>query len=71
MVQAFRRAESIYTDAMLPLKGLDPAASYELTDVSTGASTTRTGAELMDAGIPARMTERPQALVVSYKKKDV
>ena len=71
MVQAFRRAASIYTDARLPLKDLDPAAEYELTDVSTGASTTLTGAELMDAGLPARMTERPQALVVSYKKKDV
>ena len=68
MVQAFRRAESIYTDAALPLKALDPAAQYEITDTATGEKKTRSGADLMDRGLPVHLTDRPQAAVLSYTK---
>ena len=68
MVQVFRRAESIFTEAALPLHGLDPAAQYEITDVTTIETTTFTGAELMTKGLPVHMGERPEALVLSYKK---
>ena len=70
MVQAFRRTESIFTDAALPLSGLDPAAQYEVTGVGTNEKSNFSGTELMTKGLPVHMKERPEALVFSYKKRD-
>ncbi len=68
MVQVFRRAESIFTGATLPLHGLDQAAQYEVTDVMTSEVAKYSGEELTKKGLPVRLTERPQALVLAYKK---
>ncbi len=68
LVQVFRRAESIFTGASLTLQGLDPAAQYEITDVTTGAVSKHGGADLMKTGLPVHLDERPQALVLAYKK---
>jgi len=68
MVQVFRRAESVYTGASLPLKGLDPSAQYTFTNVMTRDTQTGNGEELMSKGLPVRLNERPEALVLAYKK---
>ncbi len=70
MVQVFRRAESIFTGAALPLGGLDAAAQYSFTDMATGETSAFTGAELTTKGLPVHLEERPEALVYSYKKTD-
>ena len=68
MVQVFRRAESIFTGAALTLKGLDPAAQYSFTNVMTQETQTLSGEELMSKGLPVTIDERPEALVLAYKK---
>jgi alpha-galactosidase len=68
MVQVFRRADSIFTGAALTLRELDPAAQYEITDVTTSEVSKHSGADLMKTGLPVHLDERPQALVLAYKK---
>ncbi len=68
MIQIFRRAESIFTAASLPLKGLDPASKYLITDLATSETRTFEGNELMQNGLPITMQDRPQAVVLKYKK---
>ena len=69
MVQAFRRADSVYTTACLALHGLDPTATYRIEDVMTGNAATKTGAELMDDGLEITMPEQPMAKVLLYSKE--
>lgn len=68
MVQIFRRAESIFTGAALTLKGLVPSAQYSFTNVMTQDTQTFSGEELMTKGLPVTMDERPEVLVLVYKK---
>jgi alpha-galactosidase len=70
VVQAFRRTDSFYEAARLKLKGLDPAARYQVTDLDDANSPGReyTGATLMDEGLLVTATERPSAKVLTYKK---
>ncbi len=69
MVQVFRRAESIYTGATLPLKALDPAARYVFTNVMTQEKQTFSGEQLLSSGLPVAFAERPEALVLTYKRQ--
>ena len=68
VVQIFRRAESVFTGAALLLKGLDPAAQYALTNVMTSETITLSGEALMSQGLPVTMKERPEALILAYRK---
>jgi alpha-galactosidase len=69
MVQAFRRAESPYVSAALRLRGLDPAATYEVTNFDVEGSTTLSGAELMEKGLTVEIKDKPGAAVIVYAKK--
>jgi alpha-galactosidase len=69
MVQAFRRAESVYEAARFPLRGLDPEADYVLTNLDSGDSQTRAGRELLDAGLAVPITEKPGSVVITYRKR--
>jgi alpha-galactosidase len=69
MVQAFRRADSPFESARLTLHGLDAAARYAVTDLDTAVARTFTGAELMTAGLPITIANRPGAALVVYKKE--
>lgn len=69
MVQAFRRKESDYESARYPLRGLDPAAEYEVKDVDSPGSQTVMGSELMENGLPVVLTGRPTAAIITYRKK--
>lgn len=68
MVQIFRRVNSIYTGATLPLKGLDPAAAYSVTQLGAGEPKTYPGRELLETGLPVDFSERPAAAVFVYNK---
>ncbi len=68
IVQVFRRPESPYESAQLPLFGLDPTAKYTVTNADTGISTVTTGRELMETGIPVTISVKPGAVLIRYKK---
>ncbi len=68
MVQAFCRTESSYRSAELRLRGLDPTATYVLTDLDSRQSQQLKGSDLMDKGLVVEMTQSPQAVVITYHK---
>jgi alpha-galactosidase len=69
MVQLFRRAESPYCSAQFRLQGLDPAARYSLTDLDAHDQTAaHTGRELLEQGLAVSITNKPGAVVITYKK---
>lgn len=67
-VQAFRRAESVYEVGRLRLRGLDPGASYVLTNLDSGESQTLTGRELLEKGLALAIDEQPGSALITYAK---
>ncbi len=68
-VQAFRRPNSIYSVAQLPLKGLDPKALYVVTNVDDPKMGQEfSGEDLMTKGLSITMYERPSSAVYVYEK---
>jgi alpha-galactosidase len=68
IVQLFRRENSPIESARLKLRGLDPAAPYEVTDADTNQPLKMSGKELMEQGLPVTITEQPAALLFRYRK---
>ena len=68
MVQAFRRGESNDLTKNLRLRGLDPAATYEVTDLDAGASNTISGSDLMQKGLVVEIAGKPGAAIIMYKR---
>ena len=68
LVQVFRHAESPYVVCSFPLRGLDPKATYEIRDLDKAATTKVAGRELMGAGLRVEMTEKPGAMVLTYRR---
>ena len=76
MVQAFRRDGSIYEAARIPLRGLDPGASYDVmeldgpgvTATASPKATRWSGAELLDRGVAVAIPARPGAAVITYAR---
>ncbi|MGD0696329.1 MAG: alpha-galactosidase [Terriglobia bacterium] len=68
MIQAFRRPESPFEFARLKLRGLDPDARYQLTDLDQSQAVEMPGKELMLNGLPVWMRSRPGAVLIKYKK---
>ena len=70
MVQAFRRAESIYESARLRLRGLDPDARYTVTDLDAPKARKHfTGRELMQRGLPVAIGGQPGAALLTYRRQ--
>ncbi len=67
VVQAFRREKNGSPTLGLHLKGLDPAAKYELTDLDADAPKTMTGQELME-GLTVTLKTQPGSTVILYRK---
>ncbi|MBP7935457.1 MAG: alpha-galactosidase [Phycisphaerae bacterium] len=67
MIQVFRRKESMFRGADFKLGGLDPAKDYALTNLDTDKSSVFKGRDLMEAGLPVDIAERPGAVVLVYK----
>ena len=70
VVQAFRRPDSPYTSVRLPLHGLDPSATYVVTDVDAPDQARAIGGrELAERGLEVRMETPPAAVIVQYAKR--
>ncbi len=67
MVQAFRRVDCPEETITLRLRGLDPDATYTVTDLDEGSPRHVTGSELM-AGLTVAAPQKPAAVVVYYVK---
>jgi len=68
MVQAFRRTDSEVLARQLLLRGLEPDAQYELTNIDVPEKTKMTGQELMEKGLDVYIKDCPGAVVIAYKK---
>lgn len=69
IVQAFRRANSIYESARLRLRGLEAGARYVVTDLDRpDASREVAGRELMEQGLLVTAPAQPAAIVIRYAK---
>ena len=68
MVQAFRREKSDAGAKNLRLRGLDAAATYEVTDLDAGVPNTVTGKDLMESGLNVEVAGEPGAAIILYKK---
>jgi alpha-galactosidase len=68
MVQAFRRDEDVESAKDLRLRGLDPAASYEITDLDAKTPSTSAGKTLMEQGMHVEIKEKRGAAIILYKK---
>jgi alpha-galactosidase len=69
VVQAFRRAENDNDSAMFRLRGLDPNATYILTNLDVEGTTELSGRELLDKGLSVIIKDKPGAAIILYKKK--
>ena len=68
VVQVFRRSESIYVEADLPLRGLDSEALYEVEDLDEHEPRRFSGRDLMGEGLPVSMPHRPSAALITYRR---
>jgi alpha-galactosidase len=68
MVEAFRRPESVFEVARLKLRGLDPAATYEVTDLDTGKSDRLSSTELSELGLRVTITSCPGSALFTYSR---
>jgi alpha-galactosidase len=68
VLQAFRRAHSVYEAARLKLRGLEPGARYVLTNLDSGDAQTLTGRELMEKGLSVAIKDQPGDAVITYLK---
>ncbi len=69
MVQMFCRAGTIYDSGLCKLKGLEPEASYIITDYDTEAATVISGRELMEKGLRITFANQPGAALIRYQKQ--
>lgn len=68
MVQAFRRPDASDESATFPLRGLERDAIYEVTSLDAAESERLNGGQLLDRGLTVRLTEKPAAAVLIYRK---
>ena len=69
VVQAFRRLKSEKASQTLRLFGLDPAATYVLTNVDTDVATEASGKDLMEKGLTVEIKDKPGAVIFLYNVK--
>ncbi len=68
MVLAYRRAHAPESAQRFRLRGLDPAATYEVQDVDSGSVSKHTGAALASTGLPVERPKTSQAAILTYKR---
>jgi alpha-galactosidase len=64
-----RRQASPYEFARLPLRALDAAATYEVTNLDGDAPATFTGTELTTKGLPVTLKQKPDTLLLRYRRR--
>ena len=68
VVQAFRRGQCEPAAQTYRLRGLDPAATYEVTDFDVAGTTMASGKDLMDKGLAVEIKDKPGAAVIVYRR---
>jgi alpha-galactosidase len=68
MIQAFRRDENAETAKNLILRGLDPAASYEVTNLDAKMPQRISGKDLMEHGARVEIAAKRGAATIFYKR---
>jgi alpha-galactosidase len=68
MVQAFRRERNEQSMENLRLRGIDPAATYEVTDLESRTPSTISGRDLMQQGLRVDIPEKRGAAIIIYRK---
>jgi alpha-galactosidase len=68
MIQAFRRPDCPDPSIRLTLRGLDPNAQYEVLDLDRNQPRQFPGRELLEQGLTITASEKPAAMVLTYKK---
>ncbi|MBN2559590.1 MAG: alpha-galactosidase [Phycisphaerae bacterium] len=68
MVQAFRREQCQAPTETLRLRGLDPTALYEVTDLDAGTPVRISGKDLMEQGWTVEINDSPGAAVIVYQR---
>jgi alpha-galactosidase len=68
MVQAFRRDQDDEPTKTMRLRGLDPAAVYEVTYLDAKTPNTISGGDLMTQGLRVEIKEKRGAAIIIYKK---
>ena len=68
VVQAFRRADCAEAAQTYRLRGLDPAATYELTNLDVEGTVKTSGAELMEKGLTVEIKDKPGAAVIVCRR---
>jgi alpha-galactosidase len=69
LVVALRRPESPYETSRFRLQGLDETASYQITDLDTGAEARATGHELSERGLLVAIDSKPGSILLVYRKR--
>jgi hypothetical protein len=67
-VQAFRRGENAEQAITFKLRGLQPDATYEVTNLDTKHLSKQTGREMMEKGLPISITSRPGSAIIVYRR---
>jgi alpha-galactosidase len=67
LVQAFRRDDCADGKKNFKLQGLDPVATYEITDFDAGTLARLSGKALAEEGLTVDIKEKPGAAVIRYK----
>jgi alpha-galactosidase len=70
VVQAFRRAQSTQQARRLPLRGLDPRATYVVRDFDAlDKATEASGSDLIKEGLSVSIRGQPGAVIFTYQRK--
>jgi len=68
LVVVLKRPQSPYTAGRLALRELDPKANYQISPFGGKVQETLTGKELMEKGANVTLTERPDSVLLLYKR---
>ena len=69
IVVVLKRPESDYTQAVFPLKALQPDAVYRIRNLDSHESTSLKGRALMQNGLQATLVKQPDSAVFCYQRK--
>ncbi len=70
VVQAFRRPQCAESAQTYRLRGLDPAALYEVTNFDVEGVTQVSGTDLMEKGLTVEIKDKPGAAVIVYRQQE-
>ena len=66
----FRREKSPDAVKTILLQGVNPAASYEVTDLDAGTVTKVSGKELLEKGATVKIQNSPAAVIITYTTRE-